>query len=141
MWPWAVLVALVVVVGVVAVSLSGFGGSSSKPTVNITGFGFEWNTGSFCNNFAMSTPAVPFSVAAGSPINFSWYLICQLSNGGPSSGAYTITSVSSLTSGFPVAGSNVPVTVYFTTYTWFNVTVGTPSSGYSGEVFVFINAS
>jgi len=140
---WTIaIVAVVVVVVIAGVSIgillvSHAGSSSSQDT--ITSFGFEWRTGSFCSNIAMSTPTVPFHVDGGSHFNLSWYIICQ--NGTGQGSTYTIQSVSVLSSGFTLVSSNVPVTVFNTHWTSLNVTLSAPSAPFSGQVFVQIGAT
>lgn len=144
LWPWIVAaVVIVVIVVVVAVLLSG-PGKSSPPTVTYTELGFQWDTppSTFCNDFGINTPGVPFTVNASQTFNVSWYLTCQ--SGGPS----TISSVSMVdesivtgSSSGTLDSSNLPVTIYPGNYTYFNVTITAPASSYSGPLFVMIVAS
>lgn len=135
----AVVVAVIVVVVVVVVAAVALSISTppARATVTITGDGFEWNTppSTFCQAFGLSYPPVPFTVSAGTTFNLSWYETCT--SGGPSD----IESVSMVTSGFSIVGSNVPVLVSGSSYSWFNVTVSSPSSGYTGQLWVFITAN
>lgn len=135
----AVVVAVIVVVGVMLLTLVFV--APSPVTVTVTGLGFEWDSppSSLCTTFGFNDPGVPFTVNASAQFNVSWYETCQAS--GPV-GTYTITSVSSVYDiPFSIVGSNVPVTLQWGNYSWFNVTLQAPNYAWSGQLFVFITAN
>jgi hypothetical protein len=117
--------------------------TSPKTTVTYTELAFEWDNppSSFCNDFGINTPGVPFTVNSSQTFNVSWYLTCT--SGGPS----TITSVSMIDESMvsssgsgTLVSSNLPVTVYSGQYTYFNVTCTAPASAYTGPLMFMIEA-
>jgi hypothetical protein len=78
---------------------------------------------------------VPFTVSPGSPLNLSWQFACW-----NNTGSYTIVSVHSLTSGFTLVSSNLPVMVISTHVSFFNLTLSAPGSYFYGDVSFWILA-
>ena len=134
-----VAVAIVVILSVILIAPG-----PAPPVVTITGLGYEWDNpaSTLCQVFSIGSPQIPFNENASSSFNVSWYVICETNQSVPNSTVYSINSVS-VVEGIPftVLSSNVPVTVGYLSYSWFNVTLRAPANVWSGQLFLFITAT
>jgi hypothetical protein len=110
---------------------------SNQPTVTITDYSFDWSSppSSLCAGWTSSQPLVPFAISAGAQFRLWWEFACW-----NNTGSYTIESIQSVTPGFVVVSSNLPVTVTSTNVSIFNVTLSAPNSSYSGALAIWILA-
>jgi len=134
-----VVAALVVGVIILAVVAS-LDSSHTETTATYTSLGWEWQTGTLCDNFAIASPATPFTESAGQDFNVSWDITCTA--GGPS----TVTAVGlvdeAITGGSSsgtLVSSNAPVTIVEGSYTTLNVTVQAPSASYDGPLNIYLS--
>lgn len=111
--------------------------SSYPPSVTITDYGFEWSTppSVLCDGWSSDEPWVPFIVSPGAQFLLAWKLGCW-----NNTGSYVIDGIASLTNGFSLVESNVPVRVVGTETAYFNVTLAAPSTAYNGSVVLWITA-
>jgi hypothetical protein len=133
-------VAAVLIVALAFIPLGAWPSSlpwSSPATVTITDYWFEWSSppSSLCDGWTSNAPRIPFTVALGAHFNLSWQFACW--NG---TGSYTIDSIYSLTGGFTLVSSNLPVRIISTDISFFNVTLAAPTSTFYGGVSFSISA-
>jgi hypothetical protein len=143
-WPLILAVLIVVLIVIIATLFLVLSTKSSPPIVTITALGFEWDSPptTLCETFSFGSPSVPFDVNASASFNVSWHMTCEPNASVPSGKVYVINSVSTVFGiPFSIVSSNVPVTVGYTSYSWFNVTLTAPATAWSGQLYVFITAS
>jgi hypothetical protein len=76
----------------------------------------------------------------GSAVNLSWQVMAP-NPGAPTELACTLTSASALTEGFSVTGSNLPVVVTSSAYSWLNLTVSVPPLEWTGDLAIGLAVS
>lgn len=111
--------------------------SPYPPSVIITDYGFNWQSppSSLCDGWSSNEPWVPFIVSPGAQFDLDWTFGCW-----NDTGSYVIDAITSVSPGFSVVWSNLPVTVVGTRTAYFNVTLSAPSHAYNGSVDLWITA-
>jgi hypothetical protein len=132
-WAVPVIVATGVVLAVVLAFVAITGSPSPTGQVTITDFGDEWSTppSEMCNGGSSESPAVPFTIAPGAHFNLSLFVFCWP---GTANGSWTTVSLVSVTSGFAVISSNLPVTVTSSEGAYTNITMSAPDHSFYGTV-------
>jgi hypothetical protein len=112
--------------------------TSVSNDVEVQTYGFSAASNTMCRYLATSTPVAPFSVPKGSEFRLSWNLTCV---GGSYPPGTHLNAVSSLTSGFTVVGSDLPLVLAQGTYADFTVLLRAPSAPYSGALSLWVDAT
>ncbi len=109
-----------------------------NPIVTIESYSFTWSSppSTLCDGYTTYLVPTPFSVSPGSQFYLGWQYACF-----NTTATYRITSIDSITPGFSLTYSNLPVTIAGTTPSNFNVTLAAPSGAYDGPVMVQVTAS
>jgi hypothetical protein len=114
--------------------------ASAKVIVNDAVFEYDTPPTQFCPfTYTVGGPPATLIVPIGSAFNLSWGFGCESVLGENSSSAnYTITSVMSMTWGFHVVGSNLPVSFGYGRAGTFNVTVRAPNWPWASQLILVV---
>jgi hypothetical protein len=134
----ALFVIMIVIVVVVAYLYLVRPEASSNGPVTVSRYGFQGSPSGLCPYFATSEPAAPFSVASSSSFQISWEVRCT-ANSTPTRSV--LQSMYSLTAGFIVLDSSLPLAITEGSFADLTVTVRAPSAPFDGTLSFWVNAT
>jgi len=134
---------IVIAVGLSAATVAGVVGWLAIPGVTIEEESFQWSTppSELCDGYTTSGPnpptssEVPVTVDHGAQFNVSMEFGCFPSAG---NGTWTFERAESVTFGFKIVGSNMPVTFTTPNLAFVNVTLSAPPWHFVGAVNVVL---